>query len=148
MKFWVYLNGEVPGCFIPADLAKLEGFSGTTLVCPAEGEVLEKNWQRAGEFPDLHVTIGDPYLESHGMEAPADSAIVRMAEEAVRRIDGGHPIRGVPYCTDAACLAAVGIPYVVLGPGYIEQAHTETEYVDVQQVVKAAAIYRELMLGV
>jgi acetylornithine deacetylase/succinyl-diaminopimelate desuccinylase-like protein len=37
---------------------------------------------------------------------------------------------------------------VVLGPGHIEQAHTETEYVEVRQVVKAAAIYRELMLGV
>ena len=112
------------------------------------GELEELLASLAGEFPDLQVTIGDPYLESHGMEASADSAIVRMAEEVVRRIDGGHPIRGVPYCTDAACLAAVGIPYVVLGPGYIEQAHTETEYVDVQQVVKAAAIYRELMLGV
>ena len=43
---------------------------------------------------------------------------------------------------------AVGIPCVMLGPGHIEQAQTEPEYVDVPQIVKAAAIYRELMLGV
>jgi acetylornithine deacetylase/succinyl-diaminopimelate desuccinylase-like protein len=36
---------------------------------------------------------------------------------------------------------------VVLGPGYIEQAHTSDEYVEIQQVVKGAAIYRELMVG-
>jgi acetylornithine deacetylase len=35
---------------------------------------------------------------------------------------------------------------VVLGPGDIAQAHTVSEYVEVQQVVKAAAIYREMML--
>jgi acetylornithine deacetylase len=101
-----------------------------------------------GEVPDLRVTIERPYLETQGMETPADSEIVRMVEEAVHRIDGRHPVRGVAYCTDAACLAAAGIPCVVLGPGHIEQAHTSSEYVEIQQVVKGAAIYRELMLGV
>ena len=131
-------------CTIDLDRRLLPGETWASV----RGELEELLASLAGELPDLHVTIGDPYLESQGMEAPVDSAIVRMAEEAVRRIDGGHPIRGVPYCTDAACLAAVGIPCVVLGPGHIEQAHTKAEYVDVQQVVKAAAIYRELMLGV
>jgi len=36
---------------------------------------------------------------------------------------------------------------VVLGPGDIAQAHTSTQYVEIQQVVKAAAIYREMMLS-
>jgi hypothetical protein len=53
MKFWVYINGEVPGCFTPAELARLPGFTATALVCPAEGEILEKNWRRAGEFPEI-----------------------------------------------------------------------------------------------
>ena len=53
MKYWVYMNGEVPGCYIPTELVALPSFSNTTLVCPAEGEILEKNWRRAGEFPDL-----------------------------------------------------------------------------------------------
>jgi hypothetical protein len=53
MKYWVYMNGEVPGCYTPQELAALSGFSGTTLVCPAEGEIVEKNWRRSGEFSDI-----------------------------------------------------------------------------------------------
>lgn len=53
MKYWVYMNGEVPGSYAPGELAALPGFSNTTLVCPAEGEILEKNWRRSGEFDDL-----------------------------------------------------------------------------------------------
>ncbi|MDX6767898.1 MAG: hypothetical protein SF051_00075 [Elusimicrobiota bacterium] len=53
MRYWVYLKGEVPGSFEPEELAAMPGFAATTLVCPAEGEILEKNWRRAGEFEDL-----------------------------------------------------------------------------------------------
>jgi hypothetical protein len=53
VKYWVYLNGEVPGSFNADDLVALPEFSLTTLICPAEGEILEKNWQPAGEFDDI-----------------------------------------------------------------------------------------------
>ena len=53
MKYWVYMNGEVPGCYTPPELGSLAGFTMTTLVCPAEGEILEKNWRRSGEFPEI-----------------------------------------------------------------------------------------------
>ncbi len=53
MKYWAYMNGEVPGSFAPDGLAGLPGFTMTTLVCPAEGEIAEKNWRRAGEFEEI-----------------------------------------------------------------------------------------------
>ncbi len=53
MKYWTYLKGEVPGSYEPAALVALPGFSMTTLVCPGEGEIAEKNWRRAGEFDDI-----------------------------------------------------------------------------------------------
>lgn len=59
MKYWVYMNGEVPGSYTPGELAALPGFSNTTLVCPAEGEILEKNWRRSGEFDDLIKAMTD-----------------------------------------------------------------------------------------
>lgn len=65
MKYWVYMNGEVPGSFTPAELAALPGFSMTTLVCAAEGEILEKNWLRAGEFSDIA-----PLITAQEMRAP------------------------------------------------------------------------------
>ncbi len=96
---------------------------------------------------DLHVIIEDPYQTAGSLETPREAPIVRAAQEAVRRIDGTHPIRGAAFGTDAAELSAHGIPCVVLGPGDVAQAHTSTEYVEIQQVVKAAAVYREMMLG-
>ena len=53
MRYWVYMNGEVPGSYDASELAALPGFSMTTLVCPAQGEIAEKNWRRAGEFGDV-----------------------------------------------------------------------------------------------
>ena len=53
MKYWTYMKGEVPGSYEPAALAALAGFTMTTLVCPGEGEIAEKNWRRAGEFDDI-----------------------------------------------------------------------------------------------
>jgi acetylornithine deacetylase len=97
--------------------------------------------------PELELVIEDPYQSFGSMEVAPDAPIVRLAQDAVRRVEGEHSIRGVAYGTDAAELAAVGIPCVVLGPGDIAQAHSSTEYVEIRQVVKAAAIYREMMLG-
>jgi hypothetical protein len=51
------MNGEVPGSYAAAELAALPGFSMTTLVCPAEGEIAEKNWRRAGEFTDIAAVV-------------------------------------------------------------------------------------------
>jgi len=97
--------------------------------------------------PDLQVVIEEPYQHFRSMETARDAPIVRMAQEAVRRVDGQHPVRGVAFGTDAAELSAAGVPCVVLGPGHITQAHTSAEYVEIQQVLKAAGIYREMMLG-
>jgi acetylornithine deacetylase len=96
--------------------------------------------------PDLQLLIQEPYQYLASLETPGDAPIVRLAREAVRRIDGEHPVRAVAFGTDAAELSAAGIPGVVLGPGDIAQAHTSEEYVEIQQVVQAAAIYREIML--
>ena len=73
------------------------------------------------------------------METAPDHPLVRLTEEAVRRVDGHHPVRRVACCTDASDLALAGIPCVVLGHGHIDQAHTAAEYVEIQQALKAAA---------
>lgn len=76
MKYWVYKDGEVPGSFTPEELATLPGFSMTTLVCPAEGEILEKNWRRSGEFPDIipHMREKNNQLKPSPAAAQVDAA--------------------------------------------------------------------------
>jgi acetylornithine deacetylase len=61
----------------------------------------------------------DPY------EAPIDHPFV----ELVARVSGAQELVGVPFWTDAALIAAAGIPTVLYGPAG-EGAHAEVEWVD------------------
>jgi acetylornithine deacetylase len=131
-------------CTIDVDRRVLPGENWTTVREALDGLVASIT----AEAPGFNAIIEPPYQENAAMETDVASPVAQLAIEAVRRVDGPHPVRGVSYCTDATCLSAAGVPCVVLGPGHIEQAHTSTEYVEIQQVVKAAAIYREMMLGV
>jgi acetylornithine deacetylase len=130
-------------CTIEVDRRLLPGETWTGVRRELE-DVLAPLW---ASDPDLQVEIEEPYQSLASMATPPDAPIVRIAQEAVRRINGQRPVRGVAFGTDAAELSARGIPCVVLGPGDIAQAHTSDEYVEIQQVVKAAAIYREIMLS-
>ncbi|MBI5245540.1 MAG: hypothetical protein HY923_00035 [Elusimicrobia bacterium] len=70
MKYWTYMKGEVPGSYEPAALVALPGFSMTTLVCPGEGEIAEKNWRRAGEFEEIVRAI-----EAHQAATPPSAPL-------------------------------------------------------------------------
>lgn len=89
MKFWIYINGEVPGCFTPEELARQPGFGPTVLVCPAEGEILEKNWRRAGECPEIMPVLRDMARRDQPApppEAPAPLDVDRLLDSAGNRL--------------------------------------------------------------
>jgi acetylornithine deacetylase len=49
---------------------------------------------------------------------------------------------GVPYGTDAAAIAAAGVPSIVFGPGSIDEAHTADEWLSLDQLALASeALY-------
>ena len=56
-------------------------------------------------------------------------------------------VTGVPYGTDAGPLAESGLPSLVLGPGDIAQAHTEDEWIDLDQLRAAVDVYHEIALA-
>jgi acetylornithine deacetylase/succinyl-diaminopimelate desuccinylase family protein len=72
--------------------------------------------------------------KDHGPLADRLTAAAREVVRDCRKI-------GVPYATEAAFYAAAGVPAVVFGPGFLEQAHTDEEWVSVEQVRQAAEIY-------
>ena len=79
----------------------------------------------------------DPALVLAAAETAADHPLIRAAERAA-----GLAAEGAPYCTDACVLSGEhGIPFAVLGPGSIEQAHTPGEWVSVDEVRRAVEIY-------
>ena len=56
---------------------------------------------------------------------------------------------GMPFWTDAALPGAfTDTPAVVFGPGNIEQAHSNDEFVEIKQLEQAAEIYYEMTLAV
>jgi acetylornithine deacetylase len=77
------------------------------------------------------------------LEAREDAPIVQALQASSATVLQ-HPaqITGVPYWTDAAVLAAVGIPSVLFGPAG-SGAHAVEEWVDLASVKTCAEIYLE-----
>ncbi len=74
------------------------------------------------------------------LETPRDSAVARALSAHAGEVLGSAPeVVGVPFWTDAALLAADGIPTVVFGPGG-EGAHEHAEWVDLADVERTAEI--------
>ena len=79
-------------------------------------------------------------------ELRGDHPWVGVVQKAMRAAQGGDaPIVGMTFATDARFVRnEAGIPAVVCGPGGIEQAHVDDEWVAVDALVDAVAVYAEL----
>ncbi|WP_298630406.1 M20 family metallopeptidase [uncultured Thermus sp.] len=79
------------------------------------------------------------------VETPKEDPLVQAAEEALKLL--GLPLRygGVPGATDGTFLRAwAGLPVVVMGPGGKTLPHQVDEWVDLEEVVRAARVYAAL----
>lgn len=94
------------------------------------------------------ITREVPAMGLPAVETPSHHPLVRLCEAASESVTGVvSTAGGVPYGTDASYLwATAGIPCVVLGPGSIDQAHTEDEWVPIEEVEQASRIYEELVM--
>ena len=79
-------------------------------------------------------------------EMPHDDPWVSVVGDAVARATGTRPETiGMSFTTDARFVRnQAGIPAVVCGPGAVEQAHGNDEFVTVERLVDATAAYAEL----
>lgn len=94
---------------------------------------------------DFTVHMEAPALQDWPLETPADAGIVRRAVQALKEMGLDSRPVGVAFGSDASKFSRAGIPSVILGPGSIDQAHTSEEYVEIEQVEMAFAVYRRLM---
>jgi acetylornithine deacetylase len=83
-------------------------------------------------------------------DGPLETSITSDLVHAAQRVlvDLGRPIApvGVPFGSDASKLHRQGIPSIIFGPGSIDRAHAAVEYVECDQVLKAAAFFRRFIL--
>ncbi len=101
----------------------------------------------------IHVREVDPpsdwrprrgYQEAAAIE-PDHPLTLRMID-AYRKGSGEEPkLSALPGATFAGVMIRRNLPSLICGPGSIEQAHTEDEWVEVAQLPKAARIYTALM---
>lgn len=98
----------------------------------------------------LKVSFKPEYPDDSGLDTPPDSPIVITALAALRT--AGLPESylspiGVRYGTNASTLWGMGkIPSIVLGPGSILQAHTDNEFISLDELALAPRVYAELAL--
>jgi acetylornithine deacetylase len=67
------------------------------------------------------------------------------AEALVRRLAGVEEVRGVAFTTEAGLFQQAGMSAVVVGPGFIEQAHKPDEYVSIEQLEACERFLRKLI---
>ncbi len=75
---------------------------------------------------------------------PASPAALRCLD-VLQRCGCAAEVDTVAFATDAGLFAAQGIPSLVLGPGSIRQAHTDREWVPLDQVDIMASVYERLL---
>ena len=82
-------------------------------------------------------------------EAPSDSAIAMLAQEALAAETGGPAtVAGFTGITDARFyINEARIPTVICGPGSLSVAHTADEWVTVQDLLTAARAYARIAVA-
>jgi acetylornithine deacetylase len=77
--------------------------------------------------------------------SPHASQWIEPVAGAIAVATGRRPdVMGVPFGTDAGPLSANGTPCLVFGPGDIDQAHTQNEWIELEQVHLAAEAYYQI----
>lgn len=102
--------------------------------------------QYLADQPDLDFPLEHdrPFMEGLALCDGANRILAEQIAELVRRLTGHCRVIGVPFATDAAFLAAAGIPTVVFGPGSLAQAHTADEWISLEQLRQATEVFYEL----
>jgi len=141
----------------PATLtvATIEGGAGINVV-PAECVIGLDRRVIPGEDPDdvlaafdrllarldgVQLERRDPFMITSALDTPPDSPVVQALIGAREGVTGQRvePI-GVTYGTDASALVPAGISCVIFGPGSIDQAHPDEEWVGIEETATAAEI--------
>ena len=98
------------------------------------------------QHPTLDAVMEPPMLTDEALETAADSAPAQLASTLLTEMGLDGTLCGVPFGSDASKLSRQGIPSLVFGPGSIDQAHAAVEFVDLAEVERAFAFYRDFIL--
>lgn len=153
-----FMSHPYPGLSVVPDRC-VATFDRRTLPGETEETVLEPIRllaQRAGQGSDASVSVEiavDDFTSYSGARvsapnfAPAwffdeSEPIVRISHEALTRIGMGSRLSHYAFCTNGSATAGrLGIPTIGFGPGDEDRAHRFDEYVEVEDLERAARGY-------
>lgn len=94
------------------------------------------------EFHDLPVEIVHPH-ENPPLDTPPDHPLI----QALLATRPGLTLAGAPWFSDATHLSNGGIPSICIGPGSIDQAHTDDEFIDIAALRQGADFLTRFIRG-
>ena len=129
-------------CEFELERRLLPGEDGRVAVRECEASV------RAAVGAGAEFEFEEPYLVDPALDTSADATVARAVRRAhLEEFGADCEVTGAHYGTDGSKLAGAGIETVVCGPGDIAQAHTQDEYVEVEQLERAVRLYSRLIEG-
>lgn len=131
-------NSVPDECTISVDFRILPGME----LKPSREEVIRR---LAGLGPQ--VINHECQIMTPPLNTPPDDPFAQRVLAICREVVGPQAqLSGVPYGTDAAWVSD-RTPAIVLGPGSIASAHAIDEHIDINEVVRCAEIYRQIMVS-
>lgn len=132
------LNQVPDRCRVGIDVRRVPGLH--------TGRVLDRFDAALRPLADRDAAVRHPpFVDSPAFETTASPSMLEAILMVARRHRPAATAVGLPYGTNASRLARSGAPSVVLGPGSIEVAHTDDEHVDLDEVVRAANLFVDLV---
>jgi acetylornithine deacetylase len=115
------------------------------------GEWPEVAYNALTNYVAKHANVGrcrvehdPPFMQSVGLTDERNRPLAESVAEVVRDHGRASQLVGVPFGTDAAAIAATGVPTVVFGPGSIDQAHTADEFISIAELQLATEIFHRI----
>jgi acetylornithine deacetylase len=128
-------------CSFEFEIRALPGHDSDTLLEEIERFALR---QVAPDMHEVDPSTGFDFEvmnDTAGFDLPDGHPAVRF----VTALTGANQTGRVSFGTEAGLFNAIGIPTVVCGPGYIEQAHRPDEFISANQLAQGEAFLRRLM---
>ena len=94
-----------------------------------------------GLLAESGVSLASVSLADGGLDLDLGEPLVVAAQAVCGRV------AGLRAGTDASKFARAGTPAIVLGPGSLAQAHTADEWIEIEEIARAAELYVELCLA-
>lgn len=140
LNFGAIHGGDSPNricgaCELQIDLRPIPGVSPQELMAMLEENLSEIHACHPG---CLHISHMHEPIPPYACES--SSVLITEAERAT-----GHSPESVNYCTEAPFVQQLGCDTLVLGPGYITQAHQPDEYLDLSFVTPTKEVLKHLV---